>query len=207
MREPSSVVDSGSFVWTIFTSAGLLIGTSLALALAGFVEAIVGMILVTPVTLAIAGSTFGLAQAAVLRRSKELFIRWVIANMLAFAFGMTAGVVVVELVGHAVLGQQLRLSSATTVERIVGLTIIGLSVGISVGVAQRLAVHRLPISTSGWIGRSALGFGLGMPLGGLISEIVGGPASSFGFVLFLAAAGAIVGVATADIGRRAAYLA
>ena len=56
--------------WTVLCGLGLAGGLAVGLGLAAPVEAVVGMMLVTPVILALAGSMFGAAQWLALGRNR-----------------------------------------------------------------------------------------------------------------------------------------
>src|SRR5262245_28230639 len=95
--------------WVFLCGLGLAAGLSVGLGLAAPVQALVGMMLVTPVVLALAGSMFGAAQWLAIWRAPRAGARWVGASALGLGVGMTAGIVLVEALGRAITGGQVRL--------------------------------------------------------------------------------------------------
>lgn len=84
---------------------GLIVGHGLA----GHVEALVGMMLVTPIVLALAGSVFGASQWLAVWTWHRVGFVWIAASAVALGVGMTVGVVVVKSAGRATMGEQVRL--------------------------------------------------------------------------------------------------
>lgn len=207
---------SGEFVrpafrirWILLSAFGLAAGILLGLSLADPVEAWVGMMLVTPITLALAGSVFGASQWLAIWRWHRAALWWVLGCAAALALGMTLGIVGVEFLGLALTGERPRLFTADPLERFLSLAAIGFVSGCAVGVAQRLALRALRIPAGRWVLGSVVAFGLGLPIGGLAADVLlGGVQSPAGLVLFLAVSGAVVGAVTArGAGRVAGGLA
>lgn len=90
--------------WVLFSTMGLGMGLATGLGLSGPIEALVGMMLVTPVILALAGSLFGASQWLAIWRWHRAGIVWVATSAVALGVGMTLGIVVVETAGRAITG-------------------------------------------------------------------------------------------------------
>lgn len=183
--------------WVLFSTVGLATGLATGLGLAGPIEALVGMMLVTPVILALAGSVFGASQWLAIWKWHRAGIVWVAASAVALGVGMTLGIVVVEVAGRAITGEQVRLFSVDPLGRILSLSVIGTLTGVAVGAAQRLALRPYGTALGSWIVRCAVAFGVGLPGGGLAADVLlGGLQSAAGFATFLGVTGLIVGILT-----------
>jgi len=183
--------------WVLFSTVGLGTGLATGLGVAGPIEALVGMMLVTPVMLALAGSVFGASQWLAIWRWHRAGVVWVAASAVALGVGMTFGIVVVEMAGRAITGQQVRLFSIDPAGRILSLAVIGTLTGLAVGAAQRLALRPYGTTPGSWIVRCAAAFGVGLPGGALAADLLlGGLQTAAGFVTFLGVAGLIVGIVT-----------
>jgi hypothetical protein len=133
-------------------------GLATGLGLAGPVEALVGMMLVTPVILALAGSVFGASQWLAVWKWHRAGVGWIVASAVALAVGMTLGIVVVELAGRAITGEQVRLFSIDPVGRVLSLAVVGTLTGLAVGAAQRLALRPYRTAPGSWVVRCAAAF-------------------------------------------------
>jgi len=185
--------------WTVLCGLGLAGGLAVGLGLAAPVEAVVGMMLVTPVTLALAGSMFGGAQWLALGRTPR-FASWVGASGLGLGVGMTIGIVLVEMLGQTLTGEPMRLLALDMLGRLGGLTFVGVFAGLGLGAAQWLALRPAAPMARRWIVLCVAGFGAGLPAGSLAAELVGGLDSPTGFAAFLGVAGLTLGVFTARSG-------
>ncbi|MDE2805371.1 MAG: hypothetical protein OXN18_09535 [Gemmatimonadota bacterium] len=185
--------------WTVLCGLGLASGLAVGLGLAAPVEAVVGMMLVTPVTLALAGSMFGGAQWLALGRSPR-FTSWVGTSGLGLGVGMTVGIVLVEMLGQALTGEPMRLLALDMLGRLGGLSFVGAFAGLGLGTAQWLALRPAAPMARRWIVLCVAGFGAGLPAGSLAAELVGGLQSPVGFAAFLGVAGLTLGVFTARSG-------
>ncbi|MDE2943074.1 MAG: hypothetical protein OXT63_02565 [Gemmatimonadota bacterium] len=183
--------------WTVLCGLGLAGGLAVGLGLAAPVEAVVGMVLVTPVTLAVAGSMFGGAQWLALGRSPRFGASWVGTSGLGLGVGMTLGIVLVETLGQALTGEPARLAALDMLGRIGGLTFVGAFAGLGLGAAQWLALRAAAPVPRWWVVWCVVGFGAGLPAGSLVAEFVGGLQSPVGFATFLGVAGLTLGVFTA----------
>ena len=186
--------------WTVLCGLGLAGGLAVGLGLAAPVEAVVGMVLVTPVTLALAGSMFGGAQWLALGRSPRFSASWVGTSGLGFGVGMTVGIVLVETLGQALTGEPVRLATLGMLGRVGGLTFVGAFAGLGLGAAQWLALRAAAPVARWWVVWCVVGFGAGLPAGSLAAELVGGLQSPVGFATFLGVAGLTLGVFTARSG-------
>jgi hypothetical protein len=183
--------------WVLLCGLGLGAGLAAGLGLASPVQALVGMMLVTPAVLALAGSLFGAAQWLALWRDLRAGALWVAASALGLGAGLTAGVVLVEVTGRAITGGQVRLLSLGPLGRLGGLALAGAVAGLAVGLAQRLALRGRVSVSAWWPVWCALGFGVGLPSGGLAAELLpGGLRHPAGFLTFLVLAGLVVGAVT-----------
>lgn len=190
---------AGGFVlrWTVLSGLGLAAGLGVGLGLAAPVETVVGMMLVTPVTLALAGSVFGGAQWLALGKSPRFGASWVGTSGLGLGAGMTAGIVLVETLGQALTGEPVRLAALGMLGRVGGLTFVGAFAGLGLGAAQWLALRAAAPAVRRWVVWCVAGFGAGLPAGSLAAELVGGLQSPVGFAAFLGVAGLTLGVFTA----------
>ena len=148
--------------WTVLCGLGLAGGLAVGLGLAAPVEAIVGMMLVTPVTLALAGSMFGGAQWLALGRSPRFGALWVGASGLGLGVGMTVGIVLVEMLGQALTGEPMRLATLDMLGRLGGLTFVGAFAGLGLGTAQWLALRPAASMARRWILLCVAGLTLGV---------------------------------------------
>lgn len=183
--------------WIILTAVGLCLGLSVGLAISAPIELLVGMVLVTPVMLGFVGAVLGASQWFVLQLSPRSGSLWIGVTAVGMAIGMTAGVVLVEVIGRALIGEQPRLFSLSMMEQAAGLTLIGALTGLTVGFAQWLVLRKSTENAGKWIFVSFIGFGLGFPIGAIVSNLtVGGIASITGFSLFLIISGMLIGSVT-----------
>jgi hypothetical protein len=195
----------GVFVirWILFSAVGLGAGLAVGLGLSGPIEALVGMMLVTPVMLALAGSVFGASQWLGIWKWHRASVRWIAASAVAVALGMTLGIVAVEVVGRAITGEQVRLLTVSPAGRFVSLGGIGALTGLVVGAAQRFALRRHGFVPRSWMVRCAVAFGVGLPGGGVAADVLaGGLQSAAGFGTFLGVTGLIVGLLTVRTAAR-----
>lgn len=185
-------------LWVALCGAGLAGGLFAGVALSAPIQAVVGMILVTPVMLALAGSVLGAGQSLALGGGARARLRWIGATAVGMAIGMSLGVVLVEALGRAFTGEQVRLASIGLVGRVLGLTLIGAATGAALGLAQALLMRAGAEARRRWTTASAIGYGLGLPLaGGAVGALPGGLGNPVAFVAFLGLAGLVAGALTA----------
>lgn len=191
--------------WVLFSTLGLGAGLAVSLGLAGPIEALVGMMLVTPMTLALTGSILGAAQWLAIWKCPHAAWRWIVGSAVALGVGMTLGIVLVETVGRAVTGGQIGLFTTSPIGRMTSLIVIGTLSGVALGAGQWLALRPFRVVTGSWLLRCAVAFGVALPAGGLLADVfLGGLRSTAGFAAFLTVAGLIVGIVTAHAGGRIA---
>jgi hypothetical protein len=191
-----------SLRWTLLTAAGLSLGILLGLSLQDPLEAIVGMILITPVVTGIVGMSLGAAQWLELRRHLARAHRWLLATAVGLGAGLAAGVVAVEVTGRAILGHPLRLLQLGAPAQTASLLVVGFLAGALLGGVQRLAVRALPRT---WPLVSGVGLGLGLALGGVAAHLVAGSlTSTAGLVALVLASGLVLGACTTRVLRHAA---
>src|SRR5262245_29286999 len=111
--------------WVLLSTFGLAGGLAVGLGLSEPIEAVVGMVLVTPVVLTIAGSVLGTSQSLALWRFGRSGVLWVAATSVGLGVGMTLGIVAAETIGRAIAGQQVRLVSLSPLARVLGLGLVG----------------------------------------------------------------------------------
>ena len=191
--------------WALLSAVGLGAGLAVGLGLTGLVEAVVGMMLVTPIVLALAGSVFGASQWLAVWKWHRAGGVWIAASAAALGVGMTLGIVVVEMAGRVITGEQVRLVSIDPLGRSLGLAIIGGVTGLAVGIAQRLALRPYGPAPGSWAVVCAAAFGVGLPGGALVADLLlGGLQTAAGFATFLGVAGLNVGVVTVGAAKRIA---
>lgn len=189
--------------WTAASALGLGLGLPIGLALGAPLEVVVGMMLVTPVMLALAGAILGSSQWLVLRKVLERSWLWILTSAIGLSIGMTAGVVVVETVGRMITGGQVRLASSGTAGLAASFAAIGTLGGISMGLAQWLYVRRRTDATPKWI----MANGVALPSGFLVGLLVatlgfGGILNLVGGICFLAVSGLVYGTITFSMIRQ-----
>lgn len=180
--------------WVLLSGLGMGGGLALGLGLAVPIESLVGMMLVTPITLTIAGSVFGTGQWLAIGCGRRPGARWVAASAIGLGVGMTLGIVLVETVGRLITGEQVRLVALSTLGSAAGLALVGLVTGLILGTSQWIALRKVAMLQPRWIAYCSFAFALGLPVGSLASELfVGGLRSFQGSSVFLLVAGLTVG--------------
>lgn len=184
--------------WIVLTAAGLAMGLPLGIASAGPLEPLVGAALVTPLMLGIAGVVLGTAQWWLLRHRLERAWVWIAGTAAGLSLGMTTGVVLVETVGRALTGEQVRLAGTGFVGLVVSMIVLGVAGGLLIGAAQAFHLRTVGLRARGWTLANAAGLA-GAWTGGLVvaTVVLGGLASAAGAVVFLATSGLLYGLVTA----------
>jgi hypothetical protein len=205
MSASASAIRRREVRWVVLSTAGLAAGLALGLGLGKPVQAVVGMMLVTPVVLAIAGSVLGASQSLAMGWGARSAALWIGTTALGVALGMTLGIVVVEAAGRSITGAPVRLVALGPLARLLGLTVVGSVTGLAVGLAQRISLRQHPAASKRWVAVSVIGFGIGLPGGGVAADLLlGGLRTAAGVGLFLTAAGLITGIFTARSAARIA---
>lgn len=194
-----------SLRWIALSALGLSAGVGIALALGDPIEALVGMVLVTPALTLLAGGILGAVQWIELRRHLELAGRWLLSTALGLGTGLAVGAVLVEVVGELLTGRPMRILQLAPMPRAFSFLVLGVVSGLCLGYAQRLLLRRTPHLPSNWPILSACGLGLGFPLGSLVADtVLSGLASPAGLITLVLVAGAALGSFTARPLTRAA---
>lgn len=192
---------ASSLRWTLLTTAGLAAGIALGLLLQEPLEALVGMILVTPAVTLLVGGTLGAAQWVELRRHLGRAHRWLLATAVGLGAGLAAGVTAVEIGGQALLGQPLRLLTLGPWGQSASMLVVGALAGALLGLVQRASLRTLPRA---WPLVSALGLALGLAGGSLLAHALAGAITSpAGFALLVLGAGLVLGACTRGAVRTA----
>jgi hypothetical protein len=189
---------TASLRWTAVTTLGLASGVSLALALQNPIEALVGMILVTPALTLLAGAVLGAVQWIELRHRLRSAGRWLLSTALGLGIGLAVGAVTVEVVGQLLLGHPVRLLQLEAAGRALSFLILGLISGACLGLIQRLLLRKTSCLPRNWPLLTAAGLGLGFPAGSLLADLLLNDfASTAGLLILVLVAGAVLGAFTA----------
>ena len=185
--------------WSLLTMTGLAAGVLMALVLGEPIEAVVGMILVTPALTLLVGAVLGISQWLDVRHRVARSRSWIPATCLGLGAGLALGAVIVEVTGGLITGEQLSIMRLGTGTRALSLLVLGLTAGLCMGAAQWLAVLRRHGSpASRWIGISSLALGLSFSASSLLVDaLLGGLASPVGVVSLLLLTGLFFGAGTA----------
>lgn len=185
--------------WTVATVLGLSVGIGAAFVLGGPIESVVGMMLVTPMVTALAGSALGSSQWLVLRRVTSRGGWWIACTAVGLGVGLTLGIVLVEKISAAVTGEAVQIVSSSSTVRVVSFAAVGLCAGLGLGVTQWLYLRGRSRHAGRWLAFSSIGFMTGFALAAALAELLaGGVTTAAGLVVFLLLATTIVGVVTAN---------
>jgi hypothetical protein len=184
--------------WILLTALGLTAGVFSALVLGGPIEAVVGMILVTPVLTGLVGLVLGASQWLHMRRIlKGLGRWWVIATCIGLGIGLAAGVVLVEQAGAALMGHPVRLLQLTLLPRALSFAVLGAVSGWFLGISQWIVLRRREPALRSWSWTCALALAIGFPTSSLLVDLaIGGLTSPIGALIIFLGSGAVLGVAT-----------
>ena len=184
--------------WTLLTMVGLAAGIVAAILLDRPIEAVVGMMLVTPILTLVAGAILGSSQWFQLRALLKHARLWVLATCVGLGVGLVFGVVTVEKVGTLLAGHRPRLMHLSPLQRALSFAVLGIITGVWVGAVQWFAVLRRQFKSSSWIPISAVSLGVAFSVSSLIVDgLLGGIASPLGVIFFVLLAGFMFGVGTA----------
>jgi hypothetical protein len=196
---------SSAMRWSLLTMAGLAAGVLAALLLGEPLEAVVGMILITPALTCLVGAVLGAGQWLDLRHRFDRAWLWIPATCIGLGIGLALGVVVVEQVGNSIAGRQINVAQLSMGARALSLAVVGLVTGLCAGAAQWLGIlrrHGTPALR--WIAVSSIALGIAFPAAGLIVDtLLGGIASPAGVVALVLLAGLFFGAGTARAIARA----
>ena len=190
---------SRSVRWSLLTMAGFAAGVLAALVFGDPIEAVVGMILVTPAVTLLAGAVLGTSQWLDVRQRVTRSRAWIPATCLGLGAGLALGVVIVELTGRFLTGGQVSIVRLGIGTRALSFLVVGVTAGLCMGAAQWLAVLRRHGSpASRWIGASALALGFAFSASSLVVDaLLGGLRSPVGVVSLLLLTGLLFGAGTA----------
>jgi hypothetical protein len=194
-----------AIAWTTLTMVGLAGGLAAGLLLGRPLEAIVGMMLVTPIVTGLVGCVLGLSQVVYLRSSLERAILWVVATCLGLAIGLAGGVILIEQAGTAILGHRPHLFQLSPSVRALCLMALGLIAGAVLGLAQRLVLRRSRLRVTHWASLSAIALGTAFGISSLVVDAMnGGFGSTAGAITFVVLASAVYGAVSSIPLRSAA---
>lgn len=178
--------------WTLATAGGLAAGFAAGILLGGPVEAVVGMLLVTPVLTGIAGMVFGTPQWLLLRKKLTASRWWIPASALGLGAGLALGVVAVEVAGTLLTGARPNIVRLGVLPRAVSMAVVGLVAGLCLGAAQWWILRRK--ASGAWVWRNTAAFAVAMTVASLaVDALLGGLAGPAGFIAFVLLTGLIAG--------------
>jgi len=164
--------------WVALSMIGLVAGLVLSLTAGASIFAVLGAMAGTPIVLGLVGAGLGTAQWPVLRRHIAGARWWPIASAVGMAVGLSAGVVLVEQVGRAVVGGPINFRHLGVWTRAVSFGTIGLFGGGALGLGQWLVLRRQIAHCRRWIVVNAWSLGAGLACGSLSADASGGRAGS-----------------------------
>ena len=188
------------FQWVVLTVLGLVAGLALALPLGVPIFAIFGAMVGTPVVLSIVGFGLGTAQWPIIRRHVASSGWWIVVSALGMGLGLTAGVILVEQAGRAVMGGPVNFRMLGVAARAASFATIGIMAGASLGLAQWLVLRRHAASCKSWISVNALSLAVGLASGSLLADVLvarSGSVASIG--IMLAIGSTFAGACTANL--------
>ncbi|HEY6388149.1 MAG TPA: hypothetical protein VIX91_20920 [Candidatus Acidoferrum sp.] len=186
------------FQWIALTVVGLVAGLALALPLGVPIFAIAGAMVGTPIVLSIVGLSLGTAQWPIIRRHLSSSWWWVVASAVGMALGLTAGVILVEQVGRAIIGGPVNFRMLGVAERAASFATIGVMAGGSLGLAQWLVLRRRAHKCKRWIRVNAWSLGAGLSCSSFLADaLVARPGSLANAVILLVIGSAVAGAFTA----------
>jgi hypothetical protein len=175
-------------------AAGLVAGVVLGAPL----QAVVGMMLVTPALTTLAGALLGAAQWLELRRSLAAAGWWVVASTAGLGVGLTAAVVLVEQAGRALKGGPVNVATLGVWERAASLAVIGLVSGAALGGAQWLVLRGRAPRSGRWLWVNPLAYGAALAVASLAADgLPGRLPTPLRLGSFVVVAGALAGALTA----------
>ena len=190
--------------WVALTILGLVGGLGLALPLGVPIFAILGAMAGTPVVLGIVGVSLGTAQWPIIRRHMPSSGWWIVLSALGMAVGLTAGVILVEQVGRALVGGAINFRTLGVAARAVSFGTIGLMGGAFLGLAQWLVLRRHAPPCKRWITVNAWSLAAGLASGSLLADALVSKSGSLAsasilFVIGSTVAGAFTAKALTEI--------
>jgi hypothetical protein len=193
--------------WIVLSAVGLTAGVAAALVLGGPLQAIVGMMLVTPLLTALAGAVLGTAQWLPLRaRAPIRASSWILATTAGLCIGLAAGVVLLEQGGRLLTGTRIHLLQLDLAGQVLSLAVLGLVSGSLLGLSQSLVLRRSFPQIAHWTLSSGVALSLGFSTAAALVDSLDsrGIASASGAIAFLLISGLLYGAVTAARLQRAA---
>ena len=129
----NSSVSRTTVRWTLLTMLGLTAGIAAGFLLDRPIEAVGGMMLVTPILTFLAGAILGTSQWFQLRVLLGKTRLWVLATCIGLGIGLALGVVTIETLGRLITGHRPRLFHLNLLERAISFVVLGTITGLSVG--------------------------------------------------------------------------
>jgi hypothetical protein len=157
--------------WVALTVLGLIGGLALALPLGVPIFAVLGAMAGTPIVLGLVGLSLGTAQWPIIRRHMASSGWWVVASTLGLAIGLTAGVILVEQIGRAMIGGQVNFRMLGIAGRAASFGTIGLLAGTALGLAQWLVLRRHVPGCGQWVRINSWSLGVGLACGSLLADV------------------------------------
>jgi hypothetical protein len=183
--------------WMLLSAAGLAGGLIAALALGAPIQAVVGMMLVTPILTGMVGAALGTSQWVLLRRRLASARWWIPASAAGLGLGLALGVVLVEQTGRAITGGQVHVATLGSLARALSMTVVGLVSGAALGAAQWLVLRSRRAVARSWFLVSTLGLGAALLTASLATDLLfGGLRSPLGLAGFVLVAGLVAGAVT-----------
>jgi hypothetical protein len=156
--------------WIALTVLGLAAGLALALPLGVPIFAVLGAMAGTPIVLGIVGLGLGTAQWPIVRRHISSSAWWVVGSTVGMAVGLTAGVVLVEKIGRAIVGGPLNFRMLGVAARAASFGTIGLLGGAAVGLGQWFVLRSKAAKCGRWIQVNSVSLGAGLACGSLLAD-------------------------------------
>jgi hypothetical protein len=180
--------------WAVLTACGWGAGLGAGLFLGAPIEAVVGMMFVTPVVTGLAGGVLGTGQWLALRHWPGTRW-WIPASAVGLAVGLTVGITLVEQVGRWVTGGPVNVARLTTFERAGSFAVIGVLTGLFLGAAQCMVLRRAAPRTGAWAAHVALALTAALVAASLVVDTAfGSVVAPVGFCAFAVLSGCIFGV-------------
>ena len=183
--------------WVAATALGLAVGIGSALVLGAPIQAVVGMMLVTPIVTGLVGAILGLGQSFQLRQLLAKPFAWVLASSIGSGLGLALGVVVVEKGGRLLAGHPVNVVRLGSPERALSFAILGLVAGTLLGFCQGIVLRRQGTQVQRWTLRTTVALGAAFSISSMLVDLLPrGIASLAGVLSFVLTAGIILGLLT-----------
>lgn len=180
------------------TGAATLVGSMAGVAVGRWVPDWVGGELMLPVVGAVLGLVLGTSQWLLLRRLLAMRPSWIVGTALGAAAGLTAGTVMVEMLG---------LEKRYLPHELVAMAVVGAFLGASIGWLQwRFGLRALP-RPQAWVMVNAAALAIGLTSGALLATVGFGDLRTLaGLVTLATTAGCALGCAGSLASRHALFI-